>query len=204
MTKKAKAERHITPLGIASYPWVTKPDTKFNPDGEYSVSLTFRDDDAAITTLISDELEKSVAKAKEQNQGKKIKTANTPITENEDGSITIKFKLKAKVTPKNGEPFEQRPALFDAKNKPLSNDIKIGGGSKVKVAFEVVPFFTALIGAGVTLRLKALQVIELVEYSSKAGGLSGFSEEDGYESREQTKEETSDFENQSEENSGDF
>lgn len=190
MTKKAKATTHITPMGVASYPWVTKPDTKFNADGEYSISLTFRDDDAAITTLLNQELDKSLEKAKEENQGKKIKQADSPVVENDDGTITLKFKLKAKVTPKNGEPFEQRPALFDSKNKPLGRDVKIGGGSKVKVAFEVIPFYTALVGAGISLRLKAVQLIDLVEYAGGDGGSYGFGETDGYEAQASEKEES--------------
>lgn len=193
MTKKAKAPLYITPVGTANYPWITKPDTKFNADGEYSIALTLRDDDAAISTLLNEALEKSVEKAKEENKGKKIKSADSPVVENEDGSITLKFKLKAKVTPKNGEPFEQRPALFDAKNKPLGKDIKIGGGSKVKVAYEIIPFYTALVGAGVSLRLKAVQVIDLVEYSGGDGGSYGFGQEDGYEAKA-SEEEKSDFE----------
>lgn len=192
MTQKSKLTRYVTPLGTANYPWLNKPDTKFNPDGDYSVALTFRDDDGQFTTLINQELEKSLAKAKELNQGKKIKQADAPITENEDGSITLKFKLKAKVTPKNGEPFEQKPALFDAKGKPLDREVLIGGGTKMKVAFEVVPFYTALVGAGLSLRLKAVQVIDLVEYSGGGNGSSyGFGEEDGYEAKASEKEEQS-------------
>lgn len=191
MTKKAKLPRYVTPLGTAQYPWLTKPDTKFNPDGDYSVALTFRDDDGQFSTLINNELEKSVEKAKAENAGKKIKTADAPITENDDGSITLKFKLKAKVTPKNGEPFEQRPALFDAKGQPLGSDIKIGGGSKMKVSFEIVPFYTSLVGAGLSLRLKAVQLIDLVEYSGGDGSAYGFGKEDGYEAEASTAEESS-------------
>lgn len=192
MTKKAKLTRYVTPTGTAQYPWLTKPDTKFNADGTYSVALTFRDDDGTFTTLINREFEASVEKAKEQNQGKKIKNADLPITENEDGSITLKFKLNAKVTPKNGEPFEQKPALFDAKGKPLASDTKIGGGSKMKVAFECSPFFTSLIGAGISLRLKAVQLIELVEYSGGGDGSAyGFDKEDGYEAQDSATEESS-------------
>jgi hypothetical protein len=192
MTKKAKLTRYVTPLGTAQYPWLTKPDTKFNPDGDYTVALTFRDDDGQFSNMINNAAEESVANAKEQNSGKKIKETGAPITENDDGSITLKFKLKAKVTPKNGEPFEQRPALFDAKGTPLGLDTKIGGGTKMKVAFEMVPFYTALAGAGVSLRLKAAQVIDLVEYSGGGDGSAyGFGKEDGYEAKDSTTEESS-------------
>ncbi|OZB49767.1 MAG: hypothetical protein B7X60_00170 [Polynucleobacter sp. 39-45-136] len=204
MTKKAKLPRYVTPLGTAQYPWLTKPDTKFNPDGDYSVALTFRDDDGQFSTLINNAVEESVAKAKEENKGKKIKESGSPITENDDGSITLKFKLKAKVTPKNGESFEQRPALFDAKGTPLSKDTKIGGGTKMKVAFELVPFYTALAGAGVSLRLKAAQVIDLVEYAGGGDGSAyGFGKEDGYEAKDTPAEEQN-FETTVQEETTDF
>ena len=98
--------------------------------------------------------------------------------------MTFRFKLKAKVTPKQGDPFEQRPAIFDAKGKPLQ-EAKIGGGSKVKVAYELIPYYTAIAGAGVSLRLKAVQVIDLVEFSGGASADAfGFGEEEGYEAED--------------------
>jgi len=47
MTEKKKAERFVSPKGIASYPYLTNPDTKFNPDGEYKVSLIVAGDEAS-------------------------------------------------------------------------------------------------------------------------------------------------------------
>ena len=128
----------------------------------------------------------SVAKAKKENPGKKIKEGDVPYSVNDDtGKVTVRFKLKAKVTPKQGDPFEQRPALFDAKGKPIGPDAKIGGGSKVKVAYELVPYYTAIAGAGVSLRLKAVQVIDLVEFSGGASSEAyGFGEEEGYEAED--------------------
>lgn len=181
---KPKTPRYVTPAGSAQYPYLTKPDTKFNPDGEYKMKLEVSDPSGvqSLVTFLDEQMEKSVELAKKENPGKKIKTGDAPYSIDEDsGKVTVSFKLKAKVTPKNGEPFEQRPAIFDAKGKPLQG-VNVGGGSKVKVAYEVVPFYTALVGASVSLRLKAVQVIDLVEYSGGAGADAyGFGEEDGYE-----------------------
>jgi len=188
---KAKNPRYVTPAGIAQYPYLTKPDTKFNPDGEYKISLEIPAADAQdIVTFLDEQYEAAVAKAKKENPGKKIKTGDVPYSvDDESGKVTVRFKLKAKVAPKNGEPFEQRPALFDAKGKPINQEAKIGGGSKVKVAYELVPYYTAIAGAGVSLRLKAVQVINLVEFGGGAGaGAFGFGEEDGYEAEENSAE----------------
>jgi hypothetical protein len=92
--------------------------------------------------------------------------------------------------------------LFDAKGKPLSKDIKIGGGSKMKVSYEILPYYTAIAGAGISLRLKAVQVIDLVEYSSGGSGESyGFGKEDGYEATEET---TNEFTDESQAETEDF
>lgn len=183
---KAKNPRYTTPAGIAQYPYLTKPDTKFNPDGEYKISLEIPGAAAQdIVTFLDEQFAASVAKAKKENAGKKIKEGDVPYSVDEDsGKVTVRFKLKAKVTPKQGDPFEQRPAIFDAKGKPLM-DAKIGGGSKVKVAYELVPYYTAIAGAGVSLRLKAVQVIDLVEFSGGASADAyGFGEEEGYEAED--------------------
>lgn len=183
---KNKLPRYVTPAGIAQYPYLNKPDTKFNPDGEYKCSLEIPSDKAQqIVTFLDEQHEAAIAKAKKENPGKRIKEGDVPYTVNEEtGAVTVRFKLKAKVTPKNGEPFEQRPALFDAKGKPLAN-VNVGGGSTLKIAYELLPYYTAIVGAGITLRLKAAQVIDLKEFSGGAGaGAYGFGEEEGYEAEE--------------------
>lgn len=193
MSQKNKRPRYVSPAGIAQYPYLSAPDTKFNPDGDYKVNLEVSGEDAAkLTTFLDEQHELAVAEAKKGNPGKKIKEGDLPYTVNDEtGKVAFKFKLKAKVHPKNGDSFEQRPALFDAKGKPLGTDTKIGGGSKLKTSFELVPYYTAIAGAGVSLRLKAVQVIDLVEYSSGGSGESyGFGKEDGYEAPTET---TNDF-----------
>lgn len=203
---KPKNPRYTTPAGIAQYPYLTKPDTKFNPDGEYKLKLEIPGDEAqALVTFLDEQVEASLAKAKKDpdNAGKRIKSGEPPYVIDENtGKVIVSFKLKAIVRPKKGEPFTQKPALFDAKGKPLGVDAKIGGGSKVKIAYEVVPFFTALVGASVSLRMKAVQVIDLREFSGGAGADAyGFGEEEGYEA-EDTPAEQNGFTNEEEAQSG--
>ena len=57
-------------------------------------------------------------------------------------------------------------------------DSNIWGGSEVKVNGYVAPYFTSMVGAGVALRLRAVQVIQYVEGSQGAERF-GFGEEDG-------------------------
>ena len=123
-------------------------------------------------------------KQKKEQKGKKVKEAPLPIKDVEDedgnptGEVDIKFKLRA-VGQYGGDTWEQRPALFDSAGKPCTENV--GGGSTVKIGAAVIPYYTAMAGAGVTLRLKAVQVIELVEYSAGGGFDSwSFSKEEGF------------------------
>lgn len=177
-----KQPRYTTPKGTAKYPWLSEPDTKFNPDGDYKVTLVLPVEEAdTIIQFLDEQMSASEAKAKKENPGKKVKVADAPYKVDEDnGNVEINFKLKARVNMQNGDSFEQKPALFDAKGKPLQ-DVNVGGGSKIKVSYECVPFYTALIGAGVSLRLRAVQVIDLVEFTGGvAASAYGFEEEEGY------------------------
>lgn len=197
-----KIERYTTPKGTAKYPWLSTPDTKFNPDGEYKTSLVLPLEEAdTIMQFLDEQMAKSIAQAKKDNPGKKVKEADAPYSVNEEtGEFSVNFKLKAKVFPQKGEPFEQKPAVFDAKMIPLKG-VNVSGGSTIKVSYEVYPFYTALIGAGISLRLKAVQVLNLVEFSGGAGAEAyGFEKEDGFEAESNN----SQFEEDDEENPEDF
>jgi hypothetical protein len=63
---------------------------------------------------------------------------------------------------------------------PINDGFKVGNGSVVKVAFEPIKYFVASSKtAGVSLRLRAVQIIKLVEFNG--GGGDFFEEEEGYE-----------------------
>lgn len=177
-----KNPRYTTPKGTAKYPWLNTPDTKFNPDGDFKVTLVVPVQEAdTIMQFLDEQMAASHAAAVKANPGKKVKQADAPYKVDEDnGNVEITFKLKAKVNMQNGESFDQKPALFDAKGKPT--DAKVGGGSTVKISYECVPFYTALIGAGISLRLRAVQVINLVEFTGGADASAyGFEAEEGFE-----------------------
>jgi len=177
-----------TPAGVAVYPHLTKPDTRFVPEGQFQVKLRIPSEEAQ--DLIA-ELDKAFAAAqeiaKEKNPGKKIKEATKPYTIEEDdegnetGNIVVSFKCKAQITDKQGNTRANAPKLFDSKNKEFPKDEEIWGGSTLRIAFNAIPYYTAMAGAGISLRLKAVQVIELVSGAGGGTGASyGFGEEDGY------------------------
>lgn len=191
MTKKrTRNPRYVTDTGVAIYPYLIDPDTEYNAEGEYKVKLRLAPDAEVYDTkraslgstqeFLDEMLEKAIEKAKQENKGR-IKEAEPPYQIDEDtGDLLVNFKLKATGTTRDGKPFTQSPALFDAKGKPFEGE-ELWGGSKLKVSFEVVPFYTKLIGAGITLRLKAAQVIELRQGGGASADSYGFGEEEGYE-----------------------
>ncbi len=189
---KPKHPQVTTPVGVARYPFLLRPHTRFDPDGEYRVTLILSENEAQeLIETIDETLKASLEKAIAENPAKadKIQPAKPPYSTvvNEAGESTglvqFNFKSKAKIKPRNGaEPFHIKLAIFDAKGQAVSSDIRIGTGSKMRVCAELVPYFTDLVGAGVKLRLKAVQIVDLVEYTGPTASQFGFGLEDGYDS----------------------
>ena len=175
---------NISEIGEAIYPHLNKPDVRFSEAGEYKVTLKVAKSDATeMLKLYTKAIDDSLKLAEQNQKGKGIKNAPKPFTE-EDNFVFFKFKMKATgVNQKTKEKFSQRPQLFDAKKNPIPLSTIIWGGSKMRVAFNLVPYFTPMLGAGITARLKAVQVISLVE--GKDSNL--FSKEDGYETTPEPK-----------------
>ena len=175
---------NISEIGEAIYPHLNKPDVRFSEAGEYKVTLKVAKSDAtAMLKLYNSAIEDALKLAEQNHKGKGIKNAPKPFTE-EDNYVFFKFKIKATgVNQKTKEKFSQRPQLFDAKKNPIPLCTIIWGGSKMRVAFNLVPYYTPMLGAGITARLKAVQVISLVE--GKDSNL--FSKEDGYETTPEPK-----------------
>lgn len=202
MSEDRNTVKGVTPKGIASWPRLHEPDTKFRDDGEYSIKLRLSGAAAAeLNAIIEQAHEASYeankkaiaeAKAKEKNPKKRAEIkerADLPckeLYENDEptGEYEFNFKMKASgVSKKTGKPWTRKPGVFNAKGKPLSQEekAKVGGGSVVKVSYEITPFYTSALGAGVSLRLEAVQVLELKSFSSRDATAYGFGEEEGYD-----------------------
>lgn len=176
-----------TVKGKAFWTYAFTPDTKFDSDGVYTTKFRLGGEAAVGFQKEVDKLmDAAFGKAKEDNPAKKIKKANAPYSEvtdddgNETGELEFVFKQKATIPTKNG-PMNMKVAVFDAKGRPITDPVEIGNGSTVKVAYEPNLWFVPSTGAGVTLRFKGLQVIDLKARASgdNADGF-GFGEEDGY------------------------
>ena len=168
----------VSVVGEAVYPHLNKPDVRFNEYGEFKVTLKIGKQDAsAMVKLFDQACEDSLASAEKEAKGKKIKSAPRPY-KLEGDNVFFKFKMRASgKNKKTNEMFTQRPALFDAKKNPIPASQSIWGGSLMKVAYQLIPYHTPMLGAGVSARLKAVQILKLVEGQSQ----NVFKEEDGFE-----------------------
>lgn len=187
----AKKSFIVTAAGRAVFPHLHAADTKFDKAGVYSTKLALdasAERDSLVTQLEA-ALAESEVEAKKKNPGKKIKVADLPWSSEmsgkgedatETGALLFNFKLKASGKTREGVEFTQAPKLYDAKGNLLPAGTKIGGGSIVKVAFEINKFYTATVGAGVSLRLKAVQVLDLKTWEAASAESYGFSSEEGF------------------------
>lgn len=133
----AKKIPFVTPIGIAKYPHLSSPDStgKF-ADNKYKTKLIVSKKDAKP---LIDNL-KATAKA--------LGVSKMPFADDPEDSDNVIFTAKSKY----------KPATFDTKKKEVKGDIRIGGGSKLRLAGVVFPYDT-----GLSLQLKQVQVVELVD-----------------------------------------
>lgn len=205
--KPAKKPTIVTPKGIAKFPYLNKADFKFKPEyGEYKTALILSAKDAAPLIDMADKAlaealagDKFIAAIKERAvENKKLKAKgkdelgkvpqNLPYTVltddagEETGEVEFKFSTAAGgKNKKTDEVWTRKLKLFDAKKKPVTENI--WSGTEMKVAFSVGPYFiNAKVGGGSKFYLEAVQVLNLVSGGDgKNAEGYGFGDEDGYE-----------------------
>ena len=122
-------------------------------------------------------------KAELKEKGAKGKAALKKLTEqmpyedqyddegNETGNIYVKAKLDAQYTNAKKEIVVQQPTLVDSQGKPLKKGTLIYGGSILRLRVGLSPYYIPATGmVGVSLRLWAVQVVELVTSGSSTNG----------------------------------
>jgi len=190
MSKKSKV--FITPKAEAVWAFLDKPSDKFNPDGVYTVSLAFESGDTEYRKLMQalkekrdEELETWARDNPKQAKGVKPAPIDKEETDAEDvktGRRLLRFKMTAKgKSRRTGKEYTMSPDIFDARGGKLEHTPAIGGGSVLKVAFE--PFGVYVASSRqfyLSLQLRAVQIIELVEAGNRSAEYYGFGEEEGY------------------------
>jgi len=143
---------NISPIGVSSYPYLNKPDTCFDDDGIYHVKMLFTKKEVK---LIQDIVEPLM-------DGGFYNPIKPELDEDDKptGRYIVRFKMRA-IMKINGERVSQKPILTDTTGNPVISNI--GSGSKLRIAYQAVPFDAG--NGGVTLRMKAVRVVELVKYT---------------------------------------
>jgi len=194
MAIKKKKIIKTTPVGTASYPWLTKPDTKYEASGEYKTDMIFEQGELdeleeELDSILDDFFEEQKAVAKPQVAKKLTRVDIVREVYDDEGNETgqgmLRFKQKVKIKGKDEKIYTMSIDGFDAALKGWDETKAVYGGSRLKINFEVVPYNSAKDKeCGLTLRLRAFQVIELVSSSSASASSYGFGEEEGYEQEE--------------------
>lgn len=142
----------ILPKGEAMWPKLSKPDTIGEyADGKYKTKVRVKKTDAAEVC------------AKIKATADALGVSKLPWADDKEDGECIVFTAKSKF----------QPVIFASDGKTKINPVKapeIGGGSTIRVMAELFPYKT-----GVSLQMKQVQVIDLVEW----GGTSAFDAEEG-------------------------
>ena len=171
----------LTPIGIAHYPYISKPyvhvPTTKIPDikTHYKVDIELTNEEAKpIIKVIKEELKLGMLELKQEQPKLKFDRINLPYKDHvdEDGNSTGSVLIKFKST------IDYKPAVFDSENK-LMMESNIYAGSEIIVSGYTAFYHTALLGAGVVLRVKAVQILKYVRGPNDEEGY-GFVEQDGF------------------------
>lgn len=193
MSKKSYPTLITTPFGSSLWAHLIEPDTKFNPEGDFKINLKVPADEAkGLMDQIIAEQEKALVAFKEEAKadGKtakaidKIKLSDiVPFEEDDEDEnlVVFKFKRKASYINDKGEQLHFDVPLVDATGKTIPEKSKEnpGNGSVVRVMAELIPYNMATSGVGISLRLKKVQIKELVKFSSDGPGFDAC-EDGGY------------------------
>lgn len=194
MSKNDK-HRLVTPRGIANWPKLNEPDTKWDPDGKYTCKLVLDANDPEVQKFVAQlerirdtffdeqvealKADKKMALARELKKADVIKIDFDQETGDETGKLIFGASMKAKGVRKDGTPWSQKPTIFNAKGVELKAPPMISGGSTLKLSVEVSPFVNSTTKAvTLSVRLKAAQLIKLNSGGARSFSDHGFDTED--------------------------
>lgn len=161
----------------ALYPRINRP-YRYDAGERRSVPCDALDDGAEYSMKFK--MDKATAKGLLEWMSEQYEAARksnwpdfaNPFEKSDDGMFIYKTSLKAAY---NGEKTK-KPVQYDAKARPLPQDFELTTGSVVNLAVSGIPY-SARVGNGVSLRMRAVQVIELAQRKE----YSPFEAQDGFE-----------------------
>ena len=181
MAKRKPLPKYNTPIGVARYPHLNKPDTRFDDDGVYKCDLIVPADEAAeliaylegLRDAAYDELD-----AKKRKQYSKAPVCEEELDDagDETGNVIFKTKLNAVGRNDKGEEWHNEPKLFDSFGNPVDREsVQIWSGSKLIIAGVVRAYaMGSTKTVGVSLKCDGVQIVELVTGGQATAESFGF------------------------------
>jgi len=172
----------VSPVGEALWAKLFQPDFGFDKNGRryWSIDLLL-DTGSDECIAFVDQLERIFAEIHGANA--KVAQRGWPFADeldkNKDLTGRYRFRFKRSETTTRGM-IMAAPVVVDAKRQLWREDVLIGNGSRIKVAFSPWGWPGQRPGEhGLSLNLESVQVLDLVEYE-RLDPISGFSEEEGF------------------------
>ena len=180
---KQQYKKGVTPVGEALFAHVLKTeiikkDGQEKDTGKFSIMLKLKDaDKKALLNSINEEWENF----KNTLTGKKFKyDISNGIKEYKEEEY-FKFSMNETIRLKSGETLHRTVPVFDTSCKDISKTLtSLGNGSKVRIAYDLVPFYMSDKNYGISLRLTGIQIIDLVEFNGSTAESLGFGKTEGY------------------------
>jgi len=183
---KTKVKAVVTPTGNALWAKVTEPQAnKFNPTPMFSMSVIFKPEEvtefkAHMQAILDNYYDEVFAELKPQKQKSLVKADLFREAEDKDGNLTGELELRSKQFAKDYNGDEQRMPIVDSKGKDITEGCPlVGNGSRVRAkVFPKLYHMASTNTVGISFRLNAVQIIDLVEYGNAGSGFEAV--EGGY------------------------
>ena len=172
--KSKKDVQHISPIGTAKFPYLVIPDTKFDDRGTFKVDLIITEQEAKEIEQTATAMAKEFKKVDlEGNPSRKKWGLHLPLLPDVDqdgedtGNMVARFKQLATIRTRDGREIKKSILLFDSTGNRISG-INPYSGTSLAVAYIMSAYVNPTGRTyGVTFRLVAAQIIELVEGGNK-------------------------------------
>lgn len=161
----------MTPVGTSVFVKINGVIDDFAGGRKYTVTMHLDDADAEALKekLVKIWESSNTCKQREEN-GKETDRPTFTLTKKKDYGWQLKASTQVEFTDKDGNTHENVVRLVDGDKKPMDEKTAIWNGSKIALWIGVRPYETAMM-YGVSLKLKGIQVIDLV--TGGAGGAFG-------------------------------
>jgi len=191
--QRIEAVRLTTPVGTAKFPNLVSVDPHPEYGGDYSVQLLLDNESPEAQEFVAkiEQLRDEMHVQMQANMGRKKpwNTPHFPVSDDldqdgeESGNFNVRLKSKGSYE-RGGQTIERKINFFDASGQKIENPAQAFGGevpmgSRIAAAIQVAPYQSGA-NFGVTLRIEAIQVIELGGSNAPASAEAcGFAVHDG-------------------------